>query len=64
MAYLILTLLVHGQIITQQIPYHNDTACQNGKQEFSLAYSDYKMNSEPVIIISSICTGLENGTVF
>ena len=64
MTYLILTLLVHGQIITQQIPYHNDNACSNGKQEFALAFSDYTMANEPVTIISSICTGLENGTVF
>jgi hypothetical protein len=64
MTYLILTLLVHGQIITQQIPYHNDDACRNSKQEFALAFSEYKMDVEPVKIISSICTDLSTGIVF
>jgi hypothetical protein len=64
MTYLILTLMIHGQIITQQIPYHSDNACQNAKQEFSLAFSEYKMSDEPIKTISSICTGLSDGTVF
>ena len=64
MTYLILTLFINGQIITQQIPYHNDNACTNAKAEFALAFSEYKMNSEPVKIISNICTDLTSGSVF
>jgi hypothetical protein len=64
MTYLILTLLVHGQIITQQIPYHSDNSCQNAKSEFASAFNEYRLSSEPVVIISSICTGLADGTVF
>ena len=48
---------------TSVIPYDSMTACNNAKEEWSLAIGAYQMSKRPARIIMAVCNDSSVGTV-